>query len=117
MEGPIHAVSEIKRAYKKVVIFKIISQFKALQTFKYAQSLKTFMSIITKLTLRIIAGISFLLAMVSAYFGAQRSMMAYGPPEMMNQPDPFGAGKLMVASLLLLVFSILLSIASFFKKD
>lgn len=76
------------------------------------------MSWITKTRLRITAGMSFLITLIVGWLGTQRSMMAYGTPEMMaNNPDPFGAGKLMLAALIFLIVALATFILSFFKKE
>ncbi len=76
------------------------------------------MRIFTKSNLRKISAISFLLTLVVGWLGAQRSMIAYGPPEMMkNNPDPFDAGKLILSALILFAISLISLILSFFKKE
>jgi hypothetical protein len=75
------------------------------------------MSIFTKARLKIIALVSFILTIITGWLGFQQSMMAYGTPEMMaSNPDPFGAGKLMIAALVFLIITVVSFVASFFKK-
>ena len=76
------------------------------------------MSLFTKVKLRIVALVSFILTILIGFLGAQRSMMAYGTPEMMaSNPDPFGAGKLMIAALVFLIITIATFVTSFFRKE
>lgn len=74
------------------------------------------MSLFTKSKLRVIAGISFLLALIVGWFGAQQSMIRYGPPEMINN-NQVGAGKIMIAALVLLLIPIVSLTVSFFRKE
>jgi len=75
------------------------------------------MNIFTKARLKIIAWVSLVLTLITGWLGVQQSMMVYGTPEMMaNNPDQFGAGKLMIAALVFLVITIVSFVASSKKK-
>jgi hypothetical protein len=71
-----------------------------------------------KIRLRIISGISFLLFLVTGFFGITFSMVNYGPPEVMAKHRDIGSGGLLaISSLVLLLISIFTLIISFFKKS
>jgi hypothetical protein len=74
------------------------------------------MSIFTKARLKTISLVSFILTLITGGWGFQKSMMVYGTPEMMSRPDPFGAGKLMIAALVFLIITIVSFVFSKTKK-
>lgn len=72
------------------------------------------MGFFTKARLKTISIVSLILTLITGAWGFQKSMVIYGTPEMMSRPDPFGAGKLMLAALVFLIITIISFI--FFKK-